>query len=81
MTTSMKFEVPDFHPEYKELQDVQADYKDVHIVEMVNRFIATQMTAKKSRLERAEKEKQVRAKMEQLAKAEGLTVEQFLARM
>lgn len=80
MTTSMKFQVPDFHPEYTEMQDVLADYKEAQVVEMVNRFIATQMTAKKSRLERAAQEKLVKAKVEAMAKAEGLTIDEFLAR-
>lgn len=74
-----KIAIPETHPNFQTMEEVEKAYNVVELVEIVNRYVAAQITARKARLNMATRAKAMKAKFEALAAAEGKSLDEFLS--
>lgn len=74
-----KIAIPETHPNFQTMGQVNAAYNVVELVEIVNRYVAAQITARKARLNMASRAKAMKAKFESLAAEAGMDLEEFLS--
>lgn len=66
----LKINVPEYHPEFSDMDEVWAQYEPEIVVEIVNRYISAQMMARKYRHNKAANDKALLAKAKEIIEAQ-----------